>query len=138
MTGLSMTKVGVGCPDIETLEGFVRRRMAAEGEAYIFTRFMPKRAEEMTGGSLYWIIRSRLACRQLILGLSEAADGQGRVRVKISLDPNVVRVVPRPFRPHQGWRYLDAADAPPDLDDGRGAGDLPPDVLAELVRLGLV
>lgn len=138
MAELNMTKVGVRCPDIETLEGYVQRRLEADGECGIFTRFLPKRAEEMIGGSVYWIIRSRLACRQRILGFGDGVDWQGRARVKILLDPAVVRVVPLHFRPHQGWRYLEAADAPADLDGIGGGAELPPEMLADLAKLDLI
>ena len=51
---------------------------------------------------------------------------------------------PRPRRAFQGWRYLEADDAPPDLPNQRQAlatvaaeGDMPADMLAELRTLGL-
>jgi len=37
----------------------------------------------------------------------------------------------------QGWRYLEPARAPPDLSSGDSA-DLPPEMAAELKRLGLL
>lgn len=138
MGELHMTKVAYGCSDIETVEAYVAARVAAEGEHYLFTRFMPKRVADLAGGSLYWIIRSRLACRQKIIGFTEAKDEQDRTRVKIGLEPTVVRLVPRHFRPHQGWRYLEAADAPLDLADAAGGEELPPALLAELANLRLI
>jgi len=55
----------------------------------------------------------------------------------LKLDQTVVKVSPRPFRPFQGWRYLAAADAPPDLAAAPEAG-LPPELSRELRNLGLL
>jgi hypothetical protein len=96
---------------------------------------MPKRADALVGGSLYWIIKHRLIARQAILGFATGADGRAIVR----LDPLLVRVRAWPKRAHQGWRYLDAADAPPDLDgEPDGIDALPPALLGKLVGLALV
>ena len=45
-----------------------------------------------------------------------------------------------PRRAHQGWRYLEEKDAPPDLDiEGADARDaMPPQLLGELMKMGLV
>jgi hypothetical protein len=44
-----------------------------------------------------------------------------------------------PRRAHQGWRYLEQADAPRDLADGEVAGDtMPAELASNLARLGLV
>jgi len=131
---LHITKVAVGCSSLEVL----RTRIAAHAEnevARVHTRFRPKRADELIGGSLYWIIASRLVARQRITGFGETADGRKCV---IQLDPRLVPVMPQPRRIHQGWRYLEAADAPQDLD---GAGDLsalPAAMAGELASLGLI
>ncbi|MEC3951189.1 DUF1489 family protein [Sphingobium sp. HWE2-09] len=107
-----------------------------EGEARITTRYLPKRVEEMTGGSLYWIHGHMLVGRSPILGFEET--GQGRYWVR--LEPRLIPVRGKPKRAHQGWRYLEDADAPPDLNDGE-AEDLdamPAALLGELSKLGLV
>lgn len=127
-----MTKVAVACAGLDAL----RRRIAARtqgGEAPAMTRFRPKRAEEMMGGSLFWIIQHRLVARQSILGF-DALDG----RTIIRLDARLVPVHPLPMRAHQGWRYLAGADAPPDLAEDDPLALLPPPVAAELARLALI
>jgi hypothetical protein len=54
------------------------------------------------------------------------------------LEPKVVATNWQPRRPFQGWRYLEAKDAPHDLKKGRASGDdLPPALRAELAQLGL-
>jgi hypothetical protein len=133
---LNITKVAVGCTEIETL----RERMAAravDGETFITTRFRPKREGELVGGSLYWIIKHKLVARQEILGFEEEPDGK-RCRILLSATLHAVR--PHPKRAHQGWRYLTGADAPTDLDAGEAEGmaALPREMAAELSALYLI
>lgn len=109
---LHLTKVAVGCPDVATLARLQRERW---GEAAaMLTRFMPKRADELIGGSLFWIIAHRLVARQQILGLA-MADTPWGPKCRVDLAPGPVPVAPQPRRAHQGWRYLDPAEAPADL-----------------------
>ena len=44
----------------------------------------------------------------------------------------------RPRRAFQGWRYLEAKDAPADLAKTKGAKDLPEALQRELASLGLL
>ena len=44
----------------------------------------------------------------------------------------------KPRRAHQGWRYLEAVDAPADLGEGGGGDLLPGHIAGELARLGLI
>ena len=54
-------------------------------------------------------------------------------------ESEVVLVAPRPYRAFQGWRYLAAKDAPPDLDRAApGAADMPETLRRELRDLGLL
>jgi hypothetical protein len=60
-------------------------------------------------------------------------------KCEIRLAPGPVAVLPRPCRAHQGWRYMEAADAPPDLADGAPDADaLPAPMLRELQALWLI
>ena len=54
----------------------------------------------------------------------------------IVLSPEIIQVVPTKMRIFQGWRYLEAKDAPPDIgaDD---ADDMPAELAAELRDLGI-
>ncbi len=105
------------------------------------TRTLPKRHRDIAGkGSIYWIIRGSLCCRQAILALESLTGEDGIPRCRIVLDEHLVPVVPRPYRPFQGWRYLTAEDAPADLGEG-GEGDLaemPEALRRELAALGLL
>ncbi len=106
------------------------------GEARLTTRYLPKRLEELDGGSLYWIHGHALVGRSPLLGFQET--GQGRYWIRLA--PTLIPVRASPKRAHQGWRYLEDEDAPPDLNGGE-ADDLdamPSRMLGELTRLGLV
>lgn len=134
---LHLTKVAAGCPDIETLAAR-QAHWWGEGRAGAHTRFMPKRADELIGGSIFWIIGHRLVARQTILSIAMVETPWG-TKCAIELAPGPVPVEPRPCRAHQGWRYLAAADAPADLAAGAEPGEaLPPALLRELAALGLM
>ncbi|MDH7640324.1 DUF1489 domain-containing protein [Sphingomonas oryzagri] len=133
---LHITKVAVGCTELDTLRERMESR-ASDGETYLITRFRPKRESELVGGSVYWIIKHRLVARQEILGFAEDPDGK-RCRILLSVDLRPVRAHPK--RAHQGWRYLPAADAPPDLGgaEAEGLSALPGAMAAELAALALI
>jgi hypothetical protein len=130
---LHLTKVAFGCRTIEALE----KRIATRGlsdEVRVVTRMRPKRADELIGGSLYWIVRHRLVACQQILRLDDRADG----RIDIVCSPELVLIAPSPMRAHQGWRYLDQGKAPPSDGDGSGIAELPPRLYGKLATLALV
>jgi len=137
---LHLTKVAAGCPDIETLVARQTHWWGA-GRAGAHTRFMPKRAEELIGGSIFWIIGHRLVARQPILSITMAQTDWGE-KCAIELAPGPIPVVPTPKRAHQGWRYLDPADAPADLGAGGGGSDglaaMPTGLVRELQSLWLL
>lgn len=134
MASLHISKVAVGCASFEAL----RKRQEArvrDGVVPIVTRFKPKRADELVGGSIYWIVKHRIAARQTILGFGEGAER----RTIIRLDPKLVPVRARPKRAHQGWRYLLPDDAPQDFDGADdGVADLPPSLAIKLSALALI
>ena len=134
---LHMSKVAVGCASLGTLERRNEGR-TTDGAVAIVTRFMPKRADELVGGSLYWIIKHRITARQTILGFSR---DEGSARTLIHLDASLVTVRAVPKRAHQGWRYMEPDDAPRDFDseeDDDGLSQLPPALLGKLVSLALL
>lgn len=135
MAELHLTKVAVGCADIETLARLQRQRWG--DEACSLTRFAPKRADELVGGSLFWIIRHRIVARQAIISINMVMTEWGE-KCRIGLEPGPVPVAAVPKRAHQGWRYLAAADAPADLDGAGGESALPVAMVRELQALWLV
>lgn len=130
---LHMTKVAVGCASMKALANRQRTRIS-DGTVSVLTRFRPKRADELVGGSLYWIVKHRLLARQRIVAFGTGADG----RTVIRLDPELVPVQARPLRAHQGWRYLAGADAPPDGTSEDGLAALPGPLSARLASLALI
>lgn len=134
MASLNISKVAIGCASVDALRRRQQSRVA-DGVVPVFTRFRPKRADELVGGSLYWIVKHRVAARQTIIGFGETEER----RTIIRLDPEVIPVRALPRRAHQGWRYLTREDAPVDLhgdDDGTEA--LPPPLIAALAELALI
>jgi hypothetical protein len=132
---LNMTKIAFGAESPKHL----RERLATyaeAGEVRLTTRYLPKRVGEMAGGSLYWIHTHTIIGRSPILGFME--NGTGRYWIR--LEPRLIPVRSKPKRAHQGWRYLEAKDAPPDLDsvETDGRDEMSPKMLAELMRMGLV
>ncbi|MFA6123404.1 DUF1489 family protein [Sphingomonas sp.] len=137
---LHLTKVAFGATSLDHLAERLRQR-GAEGPVFLTTRYLPKRHEEIAGpgagegGSLFWIIKHTLVARSPILRFGEAEGG----RVAIHIDPELVLTEGRPKRAHQGWRYLEAADAPADLGAGVVASDaIPAALLGKLSALGLL
>jgi hypothetical protein len=104
------------------------------------TRMVPKRADELTGGgSIYWVIKGQIMCRERILAVTPFTDKDGIGRCKLVLDPKCVLVEPRPRSAFQGWRYLEDKDAPRDLSKvDRGAAKMPEQMRRELRELGLL
>jgi hypothetical protein len=129
---LNLTKVAYGMTSLAELQAIVAQR-AVDGMIRMTTRYRPKRAAEMDGGSLFWIIKHQLIARANLIGFEDADRG----RTDIVLESIVRPVHPIPKRAHQGWRYLAEGDAPPDLDAGMLAADIPPELMAELVNAGL-
>jgi hypothetical protein len=137
---LHLIKLCVGVETITELEEWVARRVRERGEHFHTTRMVPKRADELTGGgSLYWVIKGQIACRQKLVAIAPFTDGEGIGRCRLMLEPVVRPVSPRPCRPFQGWRYFAAKDAPPDLGKrGRGVSAMPESMRRELAELGLI
>jgi hypothetical protein len=143
---LHLIKLCVGCDSIQDLEEWIEenrilnRRLRRVYEQTHTTRMVPKRAGEIVeGGSLFWVIRGQIACRQRLLEIRPFTDADGIGRCHLVLETVVTPVEPRPFRPFQGWRYMEAKDAPRDL--GLGMQDIrqmPEALRRELAELGLI
>ena len=132
---LNITKIAFGAE----IPAHLRQRLesyAEAGEIRLTTRYLPKRHEEMVGGSLYWILNHTLVGRSPILGFMD--NGQGRTWIR--LRPELIPVRSIPKRAHQGWRYLEDKDAPPDLcgADADARDEMPSKMLGELMKMGLV
>src|ERR1700734_2811058 len=143
---LNLIKLCVGADSVRDLEDWIKeklreKRKRGEKPEHIHrTRMVPKRAAELKdGGSLYWVIRGEVMCRQRIRDVRPFRDKDGIGRCGVVLEPKVVVVDPRPFRAFQGWRYLTVKDAPPDLGKaGEGVAAMPEKLRRELRELGLM
>lgn len=141
---LNLLKLCVGAESAEDLEGWIEQRMAARRaagepqEQMHTTRMVPKRVGELLGGgSLYWVIKGGIQCRQRLLEIRPFTDGEGIGRCHLVLEPVVRRTEWQPRRPFQGWRYLTPVDAPADVGaDGDEA--MPAPLRRELAELGLL
>ncbi len=127
-----LIKLAVGSDSVEDLKAWQdhtvaeRRRAGLSANPTCATRLAPKRREDvLTGGSLYWVIRGAVAVRQRVVGLDEAVGRDGVRRCCLILDRALTPTAPQPRRAFQGWRYLEPADAPPDVSAGDAHHDLP-------------
>ena len=130
---LHLTKVAFAIRDLDGLKARVAAR-AAGGEVRVPTRMRPKRAPELIGGNLYWIVKHRIIAGVEILRFEDRTDG--RIDIVCAAELKVVAPVPR--RAHQGWRYLADANAPTADSDGSGVAELPPQLYGRLAALALV
>jgi len=141
-----LIKLCVGIDSVEQLEQAFARRLAQQRAAgrpeqlLHKTRHRPRRAEEvLDGGSLYWVIKGIVAVRQPICALEPDTGEDGHPCCAIHLEKGLVRTEAFPYRPFQGWRYLDPSKAPPDLPADQGDDpQMPPTMVAELRALGLL
>ncbi len=143
---LHLIKLSVGVEDVRHLARLQDQRLAdAERrgeppELKHVTRNTPRRANEiLDGGSIFWVIKGFIRARQPIIALRPVNREDGRPACALVLQPGLIRVRIRSFRPFQGWRYLAAEDAPPDAPLSNGDGeDVPNEMAAELKGLGLL
>jgi len=143
---LHIIKLCVGCDSVEDLGQWQRARLAKmrrrnpKARLRHVTRMMPKRAQDvLDGGSLYWVIKGYVRVRQRIIGLRAVRNEEGATACAIELAPRLIKTQLVAWRPFQGWRYLAAEEAPPDLPPrAKGDDDLPPRLAAALRELGLL
>ena len=143
---LHLLKLCVGCDSVEHLIESVerekaRRKKAGQAPEYIHTtRMLPKRAKELEArGSLYWVIKGNIQCRQRLTAIRPFTDSNGASRCDLVMEPEVVPTYWRPRRAFQGWRYLKGPEAPADLTGGKdGMASVPAELRLELAELGLL
>jgi hypothetical protein len=143
---LHLIKLCVGCESVQDLKDWIaqklkeKKRRGLKPERFHTTRMVPKRVDELLdGGSLYWVIKGEVMCRERLLGVKPFVDKDGIGRCRLMLDSKPVLVQPRPYRAFQGWRYLSPQDAPPDLARAApGAAAMPEPLRRELRELGLL
>lgn len=134
---LHLIKLCVGADTPDDLRAW---RASPEGRARanrVHTRQTPKRADEiLDGGSLYWVFKGLVLIRQSVLAIDTIEEGPRR-RCEILLDGAMVPTAPQPRRPFQGWRYLEAKDAPGDLPRDGADAPMSPALARQLRELGV-
>jgi len=137
-----LIKLSVGTDSVEDLAAWQASQAARgrDGCPRHVTRMWPKReAEVLAGGSIFWVIKGLVQCRQPIVGLNRVTGEDGTNRCALVLEPGLIRVTATPKRPFQGWRYLYPADAPRDLPKNRAHEDaLPPELAGALAEIGVI
>ncbi|MBL4871568.1 MAG: DUF1489 domain-containing protein, partial [Robiginitomaculum sp.] len=138
---IHLQKLSVGSVSIDSLSDWQAGLAIRRGEEGLpafadhITRMTPKRAEELlSGGSIYWVIKGVIQCRNTIMDLQETFTQDGRKACRIVLAPGLVPVLPTPKRAFQGWRYLKPEDAPIDLSDLGDVADLPAHLRTKLIN----
>lgn len=139
---VNLIKLSVGSESVESLAEWqaLKIAQAEDGLPRHVTRMWPKReAEILKGGSIYWVIKGLIQCRQTILRLDEVIGEDGIRRCAIVLDPTLHRTQSAQKRPFQGWRYLKIEDTPPDLRAGAASEDtLPAELNRALAEIGVI
>ena len=139
---INLIKLSVGTETVEGLEEWqsTKRAQTADGLPRHVTRMWPKReAEILNGGSIFWVIKGVIQCRQKILRLDEVIGEDGIRRCAIVSDPKLIRTQSSLKRPFQGWRYLKVEDAPIDLPEGRvQEEELPLELNQALAEIGVL
>lgn len=141
---LHLIKLAVGVDDLAHMKKVQaarrkQRRQSPRSPHWVHTRNFPRRAEELLdGGSLYWVVRGVIRCRQELVGFEQDFDREeARKYCRIKVRRTLVSTAPQACRAFQGWRYFAPDDAPPDLSRG-DTSDVPAEMAAELKRLGLL
>ena len=135
----NLKKIAVGIENVERLRVKQEMLFNAYGKILHTTRNMTKQKEQLIKtGSIFWIIKRNVLVRQKILDIISVIRDDGSKGCEIELDKDLVRVIPTPMKPFQGWRYYMVDDTPPDLNLGNLENeDLPENINSELIKLGL-
>ena len=141
MEQLHILKLCVGAESVEDLEQWQAAQALRwpAGCSVHVTRMWPKRETELlSGGSLYWVIKGVILCRQPLIRLEERRGDDGILRCALVMDRQVIRTEAAPRRPFQGWRYMTGKDAPRDLAMARSGDDsIPVELARALAEIGL-
>lgn len=143
---LHLVKLCVGASSIEDLAAWQaanRKRRLHNGKSCVFhpTFQAPKKQDELLdGGSLYWVMKGTILVRQELIGFEAGVKDDGSPCCHLLISPTLIPVRPTPRRAFQGWRYLEADEAPADLKRGskNDITAMPAEMRKKLAELGLV
>lgn len=141
-----LIKLCVGASSIDDLAEWqahclrVAQAKGRPGELLHVTRQTPRRVGVGAGSSLYWVIKGFVTVRQKLIALRELEGSDGITRCAFVLAPELIPTELQPRRPFQGWRYLDAADAPRDLSAAAQAyaAHMPAGMRRQLAEMALL
>ncbi len=141
---LHLIKLSVGSENLASLKAWQEKvsfQHSSGSKAFIHgTTQAPQRAGElMAGGSIYWIVKGVIICRNPLIAIEVDETQSGRARCSLVCGLPLVPVIPKKHRIFQGWRYFDPAAAPADMPRGKiNKSGLPQDLAGELAELGLL
>lgn len=141
---LHLQKLSVGSENLKSLQSWQKKVVARRKQHSLspchehITRMSPKRQEELLqGGSIYWVIKGLILCRNRIIGFESRRTEEGHHACAILMEPKLIAVEPTPKRPFQGWRYLKPENAPSDLIHIDQVQSLPIRLQTKLMEQGL-
>lgn len=138
---LHIIKLSVGSESLDDLVRWQKQRMKVSGKNTLVhpTRQWPKRGQEIleSGGSIYWVIKGYIVGRQKLVEFKEVTKN-GIPHCGLTYDSKMIPVRMTPRKAFQGWRYLEAKDAPPDRLQGDNIDEMPEKMRKELADLGLL
>ena len=136
---IHIKKLCVGIDSFYKLQEWQNNLIKSGEQIYHITRMRPKMTSEvLSGGSLYWIIKSKFVARQCITGIEDIVRFDGKSACKILLDDKLIEVANVFHRPFQGWRYLYPEKAPSDIFKDKKGNEIPSKILTELNEFGVV
>ena len=118
---LHLIKLAVGVDDLAHMKKVqaARRKQRHQGPRtphWVYTRNTPRRAEELLqGGSLYWVVRGVIRCRQELVGFEEDFDKEEahkycRIKVKRPIIATTPRALVRSYARKDGIDFTGTAD----------------------------
>ena len=104
---LNLVKLCVGVSELSQMEQWLEDVKHGRETLDHVTRMFPRRKDEiLPGGSLYWVIRGMILCRQPIADLEPVTGADGIERCRIVFKPKIIPVRPVPQRNSRFcWRY---------------------------------
>ena len=105
----------------------------------------PRRVEELKGGSVYFVEGKAIAFRMPLVAVEPVVEFDPGIEERFrnhwsfTCRPEIIPVEARRVGFLRGWRYLKAADAPPDLPPPDTAdNNPPPEMRRDLEEAGLI
>jgi hypothetical protein len=102
----------------------------------VWTSRKPAREGELLkGGSVFWIVKKQIQCRQTILAIEPYQEKDDeKPSYLIMCDTQLVRTEMHKKKPFQGWRYLESSVAPADVAEIHIGDEPPPPEMEKALR----